>query len=116
MQQVADQFVAQVQGLQTAEALPTLRAETYPQPIERPREWSSPTSSIWRVSVLGGPPVKIRDGAVACVATVSPDGHHVAITEHNEHLDDGRLLNPALPPAPEPTSVPSSFSSLIPDP
>jgi serine/threonine protein kinase len=34
--------------------------------------WSSQTSSIWLVSVLGGPPHKLRDNAIAW--SVSPDG------------------------------------------
>jgi DNA-binding winged helix-turn-helix (wHTH) protein/Tol biopolymer transport system component len=34
--------------------------------------WSSPTSSIWFVSVLGGPPHKLRENAEAY--SVSPDG------------------------------------------
>jgi serine/threonine protein kinase len=39
---------------------------------ENQSAWSSQTSSIWLVSVLGGPPHKLRDNAVAY--SVSPDG------------------------------------------
>ena len=39
---------------------------------ENQSAWTSQTSSIWLVSVLGGPPHKLRDNAVAW--SVSPDG------------------------------------------
>jgi eukaryotic-like serine/threonine-protein kinase len=39
-------------------------------------DWSSLTSSIWLVSVLGGPPTKLRENAIAF--SVSPSGSSIA--------------------------------------
>jgi eukaryotic-like serine/threonine-protein kinase len=46
---------------------------------ETPDEWSAMTSSVWLVSVLGGPPRKVRDQASAY--SVSPDGSWIAFTK-----------------------------------
>jgi serine/threonine protein kinase len=46
--------------------------------VEQPDDWSARTSSIWLVSVLGGPPHKLRDQAMAW--NVSPDGSWIAYT------------------------------------
>lgn len=43
---------------------------------EQWNEWSSAGTSIWAVSVLGGPPTRLRDHAV--VWSVSPDGSTVS--------------------------------------
>ena len=45
---------------------------------ETPDEWSNLTTSIWLVSVHGGPPRKLRDQATAW--EVSPDGSWIAFT------------------------------------
>src|SRR5262249_60440619 len=42
-------------------------------------QWSESTSSVWLVSVLGGPPRRIRDRANAY--SVSPDGSWIAFTK-----------------------------------
>jgi eukaryotic-like serine/threonine-protein kinase len=44
--------------------------------LEDPSVWSSKTSSVWLVSVLGGMPRKLRDNAVAW--SVSPDGSDIS--------------------------------------
>ena len=46
-------------------------ANAYPA-VEESNEWSSATSSIWVVSVLGGEPTRIRGHAALC--GLSPDG------------------------------------------
>ena len=46
---------------------------------ENQGQWSAQTSSIWLVSVLGGPPRKVRDQANAW--SVSPDGSWIAYTQ-----------------------------------
>ncbi|HTT17932.1 MAG TPA: protein kinase [Candidatus Sulfotelmatobacter sp.] len=46
---------------------------------ESPDQWSALTSSVWLVSVQGGPPHKIRDQANAY--SVSPDGSWIAFTK-----------------------------------
>jgi len=48
-----------------------LLANAYPA-TEEWSEWSSDTSSIWSISLLGGAPTKLRDHALACA--ISPDG------------------------------------------
>jgi len=48
--------------------------------------WSSPDSSIWVVSVLGGPPHKLRDNAVAY--SVSPDGSWIGFGTNKGRLGD----------------------------
>jgi Tol biopolymer transport system component len=50
-------------------------ANAYPG-TEEWNEWSSETSSVWSVSILGGAPTKLRDHALGCA--VSPDGLTVA--------------------------------------
>jgi len=45
---------------------------------EAPNQWSALTTSIWVVSVLGAPPRKLRDHAMAW--DVSPDGTWIAFT------------------------------------
>jgi len=46
--------------------------------VEHPDDWSAQTSSIWLVSVLGGPPHRLRDHARAWA--VSPDGSWIAFS------------------------------------
>lgn len=48
--------------------------------------WSSQTSSIWVVSVLGGPPRKLRDGALAW--SVFPDSSSIAFATNNGKRGD----------------------------
>ena len=50
-------------------------ANAYPA-MEEWNEWSSATSSIWSVSVLGGEPTRLHDHAIVC--GVSPDGSTVS--------------------------------------
>jgi eukaryotic-like serine/threonine-protein kinase len=45
---------------------------------EAPNQWSALTTSIWVVSILGGPPRKLREQAMAW--DVSPDGSWIAFT------------------------------------
>ncbi len=52
-----------------------LLANAYPA-SEIWSEWSSKTSSVWAVSVLGEPPLKLRDRAIVC--SISPDGSTVS--------------------------------------
>jgi len=51
--------------------------------------WTSETSSIWIVSVMGGPPRKIRDHAIAWA--VSPDGSAVSFGTNWGTLDTREL-------------------------
>ena len=51
--------------------------------------WSSQTSSIWMVSVLGGAPRKLRDNAVAW--SVSPDGSSISFGASKGTLGDREL-------------------------
>ena len=51
--------------------------------------WSSPDSSIWVVSVLGGPPHKLRDNAVAY--SVSPDGSWIGFGTNKGRLGDREI-------------------------
>ena len=55
--------------------------------IESPDEWSRRTSSIWLVSVVGGPPRKVRDHAESY--QVSPDGSWITFTP--THFDGERF-------------------------
>ena len=50
-------------------------ANAYPA-TEEWNEWSSDTSSVWSVSVLGESPAKLRDHAMGCA--VSPDGKTIS--------------------------------------
>lgn len=54
--------------------------------IEEPKEWSSRTSSIWKVSVLGAAPVKLRNQAVAWA--VSPDGSSISFGTNRGRLGE----------------------------
>jgi eukaryotic-like serine/threonine-protein kinase len=56
---------------------------------ESPADWSSRRSSIWIVSVLGGPPLKLRDEATA--SSISPDGALVAFGTNNGRLGDREI-------------------------
>jgi eukaryotic-like serine/threonine-protein kinase len=53
---------------------------------ENQSAWSSQTSSIWLVSVLGGPPHKLRDNAVAW--SVSPDGSLISFGTNKGRLGE----------------------------
>ena len=50
---------------------------------------NSPDSSIWVVSVLGGPPHKLRDNAVAY--SVSPDGSWIGFGTNKGRLGDREI-------------------------
>ena len=52
-------------------------------------EWSSKTSSIWLVSVLGGPPSKLRNNAVAY--SVSPDGSAIGFGSNKGKFGDREI-------------------------
>jgi len=52
-------------------------------------EWSSVTTSIWAVSVLGGAPTKIRDHAVAWA--ISPDGSLVSFGTNKGKLGEREI-------------------------
>ena len=52
-------------------------------------EWSSVTTSIWAVSVLGGAPTKLRDHAVAWA--VSPDGSLVSFGTNKGKLGEREI-------------------------
>jgi eukaryotic-like serine/threonine-protein kinase len=51
--------------------------------------WSSQGSSIWVVSVLGGPPRKLRDNAAA--SAISPDGSTIAFSTNKGRLGDREI-------------------------
>ena len=51
--------------------------------------WSSQGSSMWEVSVLGGPPHKLRDNAVAY--SVSPDGSWIGFGTNKGRLGDREI-------------------------
>jgi Tol biopolymer transport system component len=53
--------------------------------VEKRDEWSPQTGSIWLVSVLGGPPRKVRDHAEAY--SVSPDGSWIAFASTYSQAD-----------------------------
>jgi DNA-binding winged helix-turn-helix (wHTH) protein/Tol biopolymer transport system component len=52
-------------------------------------DWSSSSSSVWVVSILGGAPRKLRDHAVSW--SVSPDGSSVSFSAHKGDLGDREL-------------------------
>jgi DNA-binding winged helix-turn-helix (wHTH) protein/Tol biopolymer transport system component len=52
-------------------------------------QWSSQGSSIWVVSVLGGPPRELRNDAVA--SAISPDGSTIAFGTNNGTLGDREI-------------------------
>src|SRR6516165_3855266 len=56
---------------------------------ERLVEWSSQTTSIWIVSVLGGPPRKLRDNAAA--SAISPDGSTIAFSTNKGSFGDREI-------------------------
>jgi serine/threonine protein kinase/DNA-binding winged helix-turn-helix (wHTH) protein len=58
-------------------------------PGENQIAWSSLTSSVWLVSVLGGPPRKIRDNALAW--SVSPDGSSIAFGANKGRFGDREI-------------------------
>jgi eukaryotic-like serine/threonine-protein kinase len=58
-------------------------------PTETPNQWSALTSSVWLVSVLGGPPRKIRDQVNAY--SVSPDGSWIAFTKPQGQGYEGQM-------------------------
>jgi serine/threonine protein kinase len=53
------------------------------------QSWSSEGSSIWICSVLGGPPQKLRDTAVAY--SVSPDGSSIGFEANKGRLGDREI-------------------------
>jgi eukaryotic-like serine/threonine-protein kinase len=54
-----------------------------------PNTWSSQDTSIWIVSVLGGPPQKLRDGAYPYA--ISPDGSLIAFGANNAGFGDREI-------------------------
>ena len=56
---------------------------------ENPTAWSSQTSSIWMISVLGGPPRKLRENAISW--SVSPDGSSISFGTSKGMLGDREL-------------------------
>jgi serine/threonine protein kinase len=56
---------------------------------DNPQNWSSQGSSIWLVSVIGGPPSKIRENATAY--SVSPDGSLIAFGTNKGRLGDREI-------------------------
>ncbi|MBS1842277.1 MAG: winged helix-turn-helix domain-containing protein [Acidobacteria bacterium] len=56
---------------------------------QSPAFWSSQGSSIWVISVLGGPPRKLRDDAVA--DAISPDGLSIAFATNKGRLGDREI-------------------------
>jgi serine/threonine protein kinase len=56
---------------------------------ESPSAWSSPTTSIWIVSVLGEAPRKLRDNSF--VWSVSPDGSSISFGTSKGRLGDREL-------------------------
>ena len=56
---------------------------------ENQNAWSSQTSSIWLVSVLGGAPRKLRDNAVAW--SVSPDGSLISFGTNKGRLGEREI-------------------------
>jgi DNA-binding winged helix-turn-helix (wHTH) protein/Tol biopolymer transport system component len=57
--------------------------------LEDTGEWSSRSSSVWLVSVLSGPPHKLRENAVAY--SISPDGSSVAFGANIGRLGDREI-------------------------
>jgi eukaryotic-like serine/threonine-protein kinase len=58
-------------------------------PSESPMTWSSRTSSVWIVSVLGGAPSKLRENAFAW--SVSPDGSSISFGTNEGKLGPRQL-------------------------
>jgi eukaryotic-like serine/threonine-protein kinase len=56
---------------------------------ESPAFWSSQGSSIWILSVLGGPPHKLRDEATAY--SISPDGSSISFGTNKGRLGDREI-------------------------
>jgi eukaryotic-like serine/threonine-protein kinase len=56
---------------------------------ESQEDWSSQTSSIWLVSILGGPPNKVRDNAMAY--SVSPDGSSISFGTNKGKFGDREI-------------------------
>src|ERR1700726_871273 len=56
---------------------------------ESPAFWSSQGSSIWILSVLGGPPRKLRDEATAY--SISPDGSSISFGTNKGRLGDREI-------------------------
>lgn len=56
---------------------------------QSPAFWSSAGSSIWTVSLLGGPPRKLRDDAIA--NSISPDGSTIAFATNKGRLGDREI-------------------------
>lgn len=54
-----------------------------------PGRWTSETSSVWVVSVLGGAPRKLRDNAVA--SSVSPSGSFIAFGANKGRFGDREI-------------------------
>jgi DNA-binding winged helix-turn-helix (wHTH) protein/Tol biopolymer transport system component len=54
-----------------------------------PEQWSSQGSSIWVVSLLGGPPRKLRDNAAA--SAISPDGSTIAFGTNKGAFGDREI-------------------------
>lgn len=52
-------------------------------------DWSSQTTSIWLVSVLGGPPRKVRDNGIAF--SVSPDGSLIGFATRKGQLGEREI-------------------------
>jgi serine/threonine protein kinase len=63
-------------------------ADAHP-PGQSPAYWSSQGSSIWIVSVLGGPPHKLRDEATA--DSISPDGQWIAFQTNKGRFGDREI-------------------------
>jgi Tol biopolymer transport system component/DNA-binding winged helix-turn-helix (wHTH) protein len=63
-------------------------ADAHP-PGQSPAFWSSEGSSIWMVSLLGGPPRKLRDDAIA--HSISPDGSAIAFGANKGRLGDREI-------------------------
>jgi serine/threonine protein kinase len=56
---------------------------------EQWNEWSSNTSSVWVVSVLGGSPTKLREHALGCA--VSPDGTAISFVTNKGKLGEREI-------------------------
>ena len=56
---------------------------------EDENNWSSQTTSIWLVSVIGGPPHKLRDSAIAF--SVSPDGSLIGFASKKGQLGESEI-------------------------